>query len=431
MSCLPTMRGIMKTKIISICGWILLLTLSGLSQYKSIPQMSGIGMPYFEAKIFTGIDSAQTYIDVLVQILNDDLTFTKKDSQFVADTELALNIIKDNRIVYNKIINNHYREEEFTKTNDRRKKNIISQRVKLAPGKYLVDLSLKDVFTARKLKRSFNVIIPDLQNEELFVGDLIFYSGGKKEEAQKSLSVTPNIEQNFNSDDPYIFIYFKTFVKKPGDSLEVYYVIEEENGYTAEKGKYILTVKDCETIHRIKIKKKKIQSGKCLLKLKLKYHNAERQKSALITFFWNEAPENIKDLDSAVEQLKYIVPYDSLRKIKKLPFEEKKKQFIKLWEIMDPDPSTAVNELMDEYYKRVNYANAKFSNSSYDGWNTDRGRIYIKFGPPDEIQYEKMPMGTMPYEIWTYYELNKQFLFISNGFGGYELHPDYIQQEYD
>ena len=79
----------------------------------------------------------------------------------------------------------------------------------------------------------------------------------------------------------------------------------------------------------------------------------------------------------------------------------------------------------------MNYANEHFSGLAMDGWLTDRGRIFIKFGPPDDIERHPFELETRPYEIWRYYSLRKVFLFQDyTGFGDYRLHPDYVNVEY-
>ena len=76
---------------------------------------------------------------------------------------------------------------------------------------------------------------------------------------------------------------------------------------------------------------------------------------------------------------------------KKLETDEERDQFIEaVWRSRDPDPDTEENEFKEEFYERIAYANEHFS-SGKPGRLTDRGRIYIKFGKPDEI--ESHPAG--------------------------------------
>ena len=109
------------------------------------------------------------------------------------------------------------------------------------------------------------------------------------------------------------------------------------------------------------------------------------------------------------------VPIKSLEK-------NKENLFYSLWKDMDPTPETEHNELMDEYYKRVSYANENFDGWK-DGWETDRGMIYILFGPPDQVERTNPSMSNSTlYQIWTYNRINKQFIFKDqNGFGDFRL----------
>src|SRR6185503_9026846 len=100
---------------------------------------------------------------------------------------------------------------------------------------------------------------------------------------------------------------------------------------------------------------------------------------------------------------------------KKLQTDEERDQFIQqVWNLRDPDPDTEENEYKEQFYERVAYANEHFS-SGKPGRLSDRGRIYIKFGKPDDI--ESHPSGgaydrpanegsgsitTYPFEKWSY-----------------------------
>jgi len=77
--------------------------------------------------------------------------------------------------------------------------------------------------------------------------------------------------------------------------------------------------------------------------------------------------------------------------------------------------------MKEEYYRRIEYANAHFSVVS-PGWKSDRGRIYILYGRPDEIERHPMEIGLKPYEIWHYYSSSHTFYFVDeNGYGDYRL----------
>jgi GWxTD domain-containing protein len=115
------------------------------------------------------------------------------------------------------------------------------------------------------------------------------------------------------------------------------------------------------------------------------------------------------------EDVTYIITDEERQAFRRLETDEEREQFIEqFWLRRDPTPDTAENEYKEEHYRRIAYTNERFA-SGIPGWKTDRGRIYIAFGPPDEI--ESRPSGgtyerpfeegggttsTYPFEKWRY-----------------------------
>ena len=111
-----------------------------------------------------------------------------------------------------------------------------------------------------------------------------------------------------------------------------------------------------------------------------------------------------KELGSAYktwlsEEVKFIIMDDERTAFLRLNTNEEREQFIEqFWLRRDPTPDTIENETKEEHYRRIAYANERFA-SGIAGWRTDRGRIYIMWGPADEI--ESHPTGGQyqrPYE---------------------------------
>ena len=101
----------------------------------------------------------------------------------------------------------------------------------------------------------------------------------------------------------------------------------------------------------------------------------------------------------------YIITQSERDAFNRLQSNEEREMFVEqFWLRRDPTPGTVENEFKDEHYRRIAYANDRFSSrADTRGWKTDRGRIYITFGPPDEI--DSHPEGSAakpPYEDWLY-----------------------------
>ena len=111
----------------------------------------------------------------------------------------------------------------------------------------------------------------------------------------------------------------------------------------------------------------------------------------------------------------YIITDEERKAFKKLATDDERERFLEeFWRRRDPDPDTDENEFREEYYERIAYANEHYA-SGIPGWKTDRGRIYITWGKPDEV--ESHPSGgnynresyegggstsTYPFERWFY-----------------------------
>jgi GWxTD domain-containing protein len=115
------------------------------------------------------------------------------------------------------------------------------------------------------------------------------------------------------------------------------------------------------------------------------------------------------------QDVRFIISDEERSVFESLSTDEEKEQFIEqFWFRRDPDPTSAHNEFKEEHYRRIAYANEKFT-SGNQGWLTDRGRVYIIHGPPDNL--ESRPSGgfynrpieegggntaVYPFEVWTY-----------------------------
>lgn len=115
------------------------------------------------------------------------------------------------------------------------------------------------------------------------------------------------------------------------------------------------------------------------------------------------------------EDVVYIISDEERKAFKQLSNDEERDQFIEaFWQRRDPTPDTEENEFKEEHYRRIEYANEHFA-AGIPGWKADRGRIYIMYGPADEIDSHpsggtySRPMeegggetSTFPFEDWRY-----------------------------
>lgn len=123
---------------------------------------------------------------------------------------------------------------------------------------------------------------------------------------------------------------------------------------------------------------------------------------------------------------KYIAAQSEINAWNDLITVEGKKNFLyEFWKKRDTNPSTPENEYRTEYLERLNYVNHEFSNMvTKEGFKTDRGRVYLMLGKPDDISRYPNESEQVPYEIWRYDQIESGVIFV---FADYNFLGNYKQ----
>jgi GWxTD domain-containing protein len=132
-----------------------------------------------------------------------------------------------------------------------------------------------------------------------------------------------------------------------------------------------------------------------------------------------------EELDDFFEKSMFISSAAEIDKYESLSDEGPKRQFLtEFWDARDNNPDDGKNQELVDYLKRLEISNERFRAMSKEGWTTDRGRVYLIYGEPSEIDRYPNETETRPYEIWHYNEIEGgvQFVFGDvTGFSEYIL----------
>lgn len=132
-----------------------------------------------------------------------------------------------------------------------------------------------------------------------------------------------------------------------------------------------------------------------------------------------------EELDDLFNKSKYISSAADIDKYDKIKTTEGKREFLyNFWKDKDNDPSTQENEFYKLYLTKVTLSNQRYGSLSRVGWKSDRGRVFIIYGEPSEIERYPNQVDTKPYEIWYYNELEGGVIFVFGdltGFSDYTL----------
>ncbi|HEY3876546.1 MAG TPA: GWxTD domain-containing protein, partial [Candidatus Kapabacteria bacterium] len=117
---------------------------------------------------------------------------------------------------------------------------------------------------------------------------------------------------------------------------------------------------------------------------------------------WQNMPVSLEDPTDAIEPLAIIATPDQVSALNAGTTQEKRTKLYTYWKAQDPAPGTAFNERMATFYQRVDYADFNFTTGHLlNGATTDRGKVYLLYGPPTKIDRTFIP-GEAPTETWTY-----------------------------
>lgn len=119
------------------------------------------------------------------------------------------------------------------------------------------------------------------------------------------------------------------------------------------------------------------------------------------------------DVDQQFEYAKYLA--NDLERKQYLILTDvaaKRKFMYEFWSRRNPDPSNAENTFKKEYFDRIDYCDKNFGQGLKPGWKTDRGRVYILYGPSNEVERNPSSSDSNPYEIWHYQEIQGGVIFV-------------------
>jgi GWxTD domain-containing protein len=415
----------MKTLLLLVLISILFIPVSNYSQIIENSNILFQEQFFFSDPIVFYIkDSLKARVDIYIQIPQTTLSFKKNQStqKFDSRFDLAINIYNSlgENILSNtssETISNTGEEQKYLADNPEfRIKSYF-----LEPDSYKLETTLRDRnnYMEYKIDKIFEV--PDFANKPVSVSSVMLLSDFKSDSLGKKI-IYPLVTGNIG-DLRDIYIFYEIYNNSENTfPVSINYKIINEKGSSIKEGSfsYVLSPGINQRIERLA--PVEYTTGLYRLELTSKaYPSIFTQKD--FVYKWSDLPMNITDLDLAINQMVYIASSDQLDSIKEATSKaEKEKRFLQFWKNIDPSPKTAKNEVMNEYYNRVKIATDKFTNSYMEGWKTDMGMVFIIYGNPSSIERHPFDYDSKPYEVWEYFDINKQFIFVDyTGFGDYRL----------
>lgn len=356
----------------------------------------------------------------LLNVPYDELQFVVKDSVYKAGFEFTLTILDmDKNVIGTRIRKKNITVRDFQLTNSRNEYSSLNELFYLAPGDYnlIIEVMDTDSRSTKIIKKKMR--ITDYYNDPFSISDILFLD---KTIQQEDVLYTPNLFANYNKDQKDIYLKFDVYNNIGIDYVDINVTIKDLRNNTYNTYDYKEKLKGFKTTIVLKAVRSELASGNYNLEIRIRGKEEIIERILQFSVDWMHMQSFSIDINSAIEQLKYIAPASKIKEMLNTKNgDEKQKLFDEFWDSRDPTPSTAVNELKKEYYSRVAFVNKNFSDSRA-GWLTDRGEVYIILGPPDDIKRYPNMVGGRPYEVWYYYRFGNNLIFIDEtGLGNFRL----------
>ncbi len=377
---------------------------------------------YLDPLVFYNQENSTPRLDVYVEVPMSNVQFIKKSAEkrFEANLEYDIIITDQNK----QIVSQETNTTKVSKTNKEFKdaggtSEFIIKNFYLEPGDYDLQVEVIDRNTGASNTKTTKVKVENFDTGELHFSDIMMVSNFSYNAENKKM-ITPLVTKNVG-DLSKFYLFFEVYnnLDIPLQKNFRYQVYDKDNNEIMKGSiSYVLSPGVNQKIEELATEE--LYSGDYKLVVKDLSNNTFASKD--FNFKWNGLPVSVKDLDLAIAQTIYIATsdeYDRMQKAKSK--EDKEKRFVQFWRSKDPSPGSTTNELMQEYYKRIEIANERYSNY-FEGWKSDMGMVYIIYGDPSSIDRYPFENNTKPYEVWDYYDINRRFVFVDNtGFGDYRL----------
>lgn len=371
-------------------------------------------------------DSTMYDVDVYLAFANDILQFVKgRQADFTGGYDLFVSIFdKKGNLIAEKSTRKKITVASYEETNDRNLRNRLHLSFELIPGEYKLVLNLTDQDTQKNLRREKELHIRTFGFNKLATSEILFANDIALDSSNQIAQVFPNLDRNFTEPNSRFGAFIKFHPINSSDSLKIIYSIIDALDHAIVREERSICTRQNVAPYLIDLSQSIKAPGRYSLIVQIKQNDQEAKTQAKFSVSWSNFAFSKLNITSAIEALKEFIPEKDYKLAKQMSDSAKEAWFQKFWNDRDPTPTTEENELQEEFFRRIDFANNQFTVNALDqeGWKSDRGNIYIKYGAPTEVERHIDEINIPPYEIWYYHHIERRFIFEDrSGLGDFKL----------
>ncbi|MBU8932422.1 MAG: GWxTD domain-containing protein [candidate division Zixibacteria bacterium] len=380
---------------------------------------------------FAGQDQSQIRLEVYYQVYNEILPFRMTGGIYRADYEITIKVIgKDGLTVASHREERSVQVVDYSRTRSRTDYRIGQTNFELPTGKHRLSFVLSDKHSSLTFRRELKLNLKSLQTSKPKLSDIelvhatvaVDSASGDSSVSdffKAGMEVVPSLTGLFGGEDDSRLLFYMEINKGTDCCDEVTVVTSlRHNRHGLQYRDSVRTVLDQPIVRQLReVSLTDFRVGEYEMNVQLRGRRWKKLDEKKVTFEvpWNQLTLLKHDYDEAVDQLEFIANPGETKRLRSIvSYEERLLAFNEFWASRDPNPSTAINELKVRFYHRINVADQRFSLMGRKGWRTDRGRILVEYGEPDQIDDYPFAMDRYPYQSWHYFEQGpyRKFTFV-------------------
>ena len=319
----------------------------------------------------------------------------------------------------------------------------------LPPGKYHVVVEVDDMFGDKRGSCQNWVMVYDFSQDALLFSDLICagdvsVANKKGRFVRYDWDVVPNTTRRYLVDKT-VPLYYEIYNLTMGDdpkrnSFVVEYSLTDSAGMAVKKyPAKLYRTSGASAVQTADLSTEDVEPGVYWIQVaafdRAGKRGAKQRRRVVLASLKEPTPE-MSEQDAAqlryYKDIRYVAKPAELKQFERLPESAQMNFLRQFWKAQDPTPGTPVNERLIQHLQRMHYVETNFSRTNtQEAIDTDRGRVYITYGPPDDIERNASSSGDKPSEVWHYGR--NHFIFRDvNGLGVYRLvHSTYPGEVYN
>lgn len=364
-----------------------------------------------------------------ISLPNRMLSFVRDGDTYRAPYEVRVKLSQGNSEVKSIDAMEIVRVASFKEVNRTDESVIFQNYFRINPGEYGISFTVRDVGSNRSATQEGTITVPRLTQGHLST-PLLVYEASKRStlDSLPRLLASPRSSAVFGQDST-VSVYLEGYGQQ--SRLPVSFVVQNDKGAVTWRDTTILERSGMLMSGAVNIPISRVGIGIANVTF-TRADATDTVRVPVFVSFGNDIP--LLSYEELMNQLRYYVSPERLKILRDAPLEERGRVWSDFLRDSDPSPSTPEHEGLQTYFSRLQLASVRFRDdgSSRGGWLSDRGRVYVSLGEPDQL-YEQTTNGPLTrssisqrgrLQYWEYSQYRVRLIFYDDtGTGRWRLTP--------